>query len=283
MSYFIRVFGLSLATVGALAVSSSLHASDFHSARTAGLGGAGHAAPILTDAIYMNPAMISFLSAYSIGATWNSYSGPNDSEPNGHLANLSIQDGTNSIFQAGLGYTRKAYGKQVSIGASTRLFERYGIGVGGKFLFGSGSRESAQDTIVSFLASPFRWLQASVIADNIIQGDKTKQWGLRREYILGLKANIEGILILYFDPHLAPNDVESSYGYELGAELPLMGDLYIRGGVNRNSFQPHLGTYGDGHSIGIGVVFPRLSLDAAMIKSKEPIRTNNWTVSITII
>lgn len=275
---------LFLGFFGTIALlSGSASATDFQSARTAGLGGAGHAAPILTDAIYMNPAMISFLNAYSVTVTRNSYSGPEDSEPKGHILNASVQDGTNSLFQAGVGYTRKAYGKEVNIGASTRLFENYGIGVGGKFLFGSESRSSAQDSIVSFLASPFKWLQSAVIVDNAVQTEKTREWGLRREFILGMKVNLEKILLVYFDPHLTPGKDGSSYGYELGAELPLMSDFYIRGGMNRNSFQPHLGVYGRGHALGLGFSFPRLSIDAAYTRTMEPVRTNNLVFSITII
>lgn len=285
MSYRFSISSrLFLGFLGTIAfVSGSARATDFQSARTAGLGGAGHAAPILTDAIYMNPAMISFLNAYSVTVTRNSYSGPDDAEPKGHILNASIQDGTNSLFQAGVGYTQKAYGKEVNLGASTRLFQNYGIGIGGKFLFGSDSRNSAQDSIVSFLASPVSWIQAAIVVDNAVETAKTKEWGLHREFILGMKVNLEKILLVYFDPHLTPGKSGSSYGYELGAELPLMSDFYIRGGINRNTFQPHLGEYGRGHALGLGFSFPRLSIDAAYTRTMEPMRTNNLIFSITII
>ena len=39
-------------------------AADFQSPRTAALGGAGHAAPMLNDAIYLNPSFVSFMPSY---------------------------------------------------------------------------------------------------------------------------------------------------------------------------------------------------------------------------
>ncbi|MBC7385717.1 MAG: hypothetical protein H7301_06100 [Cryobacterium sp.] len=268
----------------ALVAASGASASDFQSARTAGLGGSGHAAPILTDAIYMNPAMIAFLNAYSVTVTRNSYSGPDSHEPKGALLNASIQDGTNSLLAAGVGYTRKSFGKEVTVGASSRLFQNYGIGIGGKFLFGSESKDSAQDATVSALGSPLPWLQTSVIVDNALQTTKSKQWGLSREIILGVKVNVEKLMLIYFDPHLVPTKpAGDSYGYELGAEIPLFTDFYIRGGINRNSFQTQLNQYGRGHGFGVGWSFPRLSLDAAMTRTISPARTNNFLISITII
>ncbi len=274
--------GLKLFFFGFFAIASA-HATDYHSPRTAGLGGAGHAAPILTDAIYMNPAMISFLPTYSVSVSRNSYAGPDNTEPRGRVINASIQDGSNTLFQAGVGYTRKTYGREVHLGASTKLFEKAGIGIGGKYLFGSTSRESAQDATLSGLAAPLPWLQGGIIIDNLIETDKTKIWGRYREFKLGFKFNIERILLIYADPHLIPGKPGDSFGYEAGVEVPIMADLYLRGGLNRNSFQPHLGAYGRGHGFGFGWAFPRFSIDAALTRTFEPVRTNNFLFSFTMI
>src|SRR5665213_2788127 len=93
-------------------LSATAFATDYQSPRVAGMGGAGHAAPILNDGIYMNPAMIALLPAYSVSVSQQSSSGPDNTEPQGLIQNASIQDGTNSLFAAGLGYTRKTYGRQ---------------------------------------------------------------------------------------------------------------------------------------------------------------------------
>lgn len=264
-------------------VSLNAIATDYQSPRTAGLGGAGHAGPILTDAIYMNPAMMPFLQSYTMSISHNGYNGPDDSEPKGKLQNASIQDGTNTLFQAGVGYTRKTYGNMVNIGTSTRIFDKYGVGVGGKFLFGSASRESAQDVTVAALGSVTEWLQTGLILDNALSSDKSRQWNEGRELILAVKLNFQKMLLLYVDPHYVPSKTGSHLGIEAGFEIPLMQDLFIRGGINRDSFQPHLGAYGRGYGFGFGWSFPRISLDGSMSRTEGPVRTNNLLFSVTII
>lgn len=262
---------------------SEVQATDYHSPRTAGLGGAGHAGPILTDAIYMNPGMMPFLPAYSVSISHNGFNGPDDTEPKGRVQNASIQDGTNSLFQAGVGYTRKSYGKMVNLGASTRIFEKYGVGVGGKFLFGSESRESFQDATVSMVGTISDWLQTGFIIDNVMSPPKSRQWNEGREIIFATKINLQKILLVYFDPHYVPSKAGSHVGYEMGLELPIMADLYIRAGLNQDSFQPHLGVYGKGFGFGFGWAAPRMSIDVSLSRTMEPVRTNNMLVSITVI
>jgi hypothetical protein len=258
-------------------------ATDYHSPRAAGLGGAGHAAPLLNDGIYMNPAMMALLPAYSISASHESASGPDGSEPKSIVQNASIQDGTNSLFQAGVGYTRKSYGREINLGASTRILTQYGVGMGGKFLFGSDSRPSAQDATLSGVGGPVEWLMVGFTIDNVLETPNTKAWGQYREIILGTKANIQKLLLLYLDPHVVPSLAGQKTGYEAGVEIPLMVDLFIRAGLNKNSFQPHLGQYGDGFGFGAGWASPRISFDAAMTRTTLPVRTNNILFSITII
>src|SRR5689334_537537 len=101
-----------LSVVLLLGLCVSANASDFHSPRTAALGGAGHAGPLLNDAIYLNPSYASLLPAYSISANYVAFRGtetlPDDSHPySGNNFNLSVQDGHTEAFQAGLGYTRR--------------------------------------------------------------------------------------------------------------------------------------------------------------------------------
>ncbi len=264
-------------------VSQSLFATDYQSPRTAGLGGAGHAGPILTDAIYMNPAMMPFLNSYTVSFSHTEFSGPDGAEPKGRDQNLSVQDGTNSSFQAGLGYTRKSYGNMVHVGAATRIFEKYGVGVGGKFLFGSPVRESTKDVTISAMGQVTDSIQSALIIDNAINSDSVRQWNQGREIILATKINLQKILLIYFDPHYVPQKADPHFGYELGMELPLMSDLFIRGGVNHDAYQPQVGVYGNGFGFGFGWAFPRMSVDGAMNRTDGPIPSNSWTFSITII
>jgi hypothetical protein len=267
----------------ALSIVGSAFAADYHSPRSAALGGSGHASPLLTDAIFQNPAMMAFLPSYSISAALNKFGGPDDAEPNGRVLHASVVDGTNPAFQAGVAYTRKTYGREVNIATSAKVLPQYSAGAGLKFLFGSDSRQSAHDASLSAIGQPLSWVQSGFTVDNLVEGSQGKVWGHYREFTLGLKANIQKLLFLYFDPHYVPNKPGSHYGYQAGAEVPVMADFYLRGGLSRNSFQPHLGIYGKGFGFGFGWILPRLSVDFAIEKSTAPVKTNGMLFSLTII
>jgi hypothetical protein len=126
-------------------------------------------------------------------------------------------------------------------------------------------------------------MSAGLIIDNLIESKKTKSWGQYREFVFGTKFNVEKILLIYVDPHVIPGKPGDSFGYEAGAELPLFSDLYIRAGINKNTFQPALGGYGHGHGFGFGWAFPRISFDLAVTRTFEPARTNHLLFSVTIL
>jgi hypothetical protein len=227
--------------------------------------------------------MMAFLPAYSISGSLNKFGGPNDAEPNGRVLHASVIDGTNPMFQAGVGYSRKTYGREVHIATSAKVLPQYSAGVGVKLFFGSESRQSAHDVTLSSLGQPLSWLQTGITVDNLIEANQGKAWGRYREVTLGIKANIQKLLYLYFDPHLVPNKPGSQYGYQAGAEIPVMNDFFLRGGVSRNSNQPHLGIYGKGYGFGFGWIFPRISVDFAIEKSVSPVETSGMLFSLTII
>src|ERR1700733_8413006 len=97
-------------------------ASDFHSPRTAALGGAGHAGPLLTDSIYLNPSYASFIQSYIVSLNYGFFRGNPQPDgtyaEHGHLVNAAVQDGENSLFQAGVGATIKDDSKVINFGAS---------------------------------------------------------------------------------------------------------------------------------------------------------------------
>lgn len=254
-------------------------ASDFHSPRTAALGGAGHAGPLLNDALYLNPAFGAFLPTYSMSFNYMTFSGnPFASDTpvvgnQGRNYNVSLHDGTRpNMFQAAVGYTVREDGAFVHLGAAKSFLERWGVGMTGKmFITGGQEKRSVTDFMLStaFIASS--WLQVVAIGDNLLETEDGQARGLHREFILGTKANIMSIALVYFDPHIAPSlPAGQAFGHELGLELTPFKDIYFRFGNFRNASLPHLGgTRGRGYSFGLGWLGPRLSIDYALMRVLE--------------
>lgn len=250
--------------------ATSAYSADFHSPRTTGIGGSGHAAPLLNDATYLNPSFVSLLKSYSLSYSFLKYNGSEsqpDTNPQGFYGrsfNFSVQDGRTKMFQAGVGYTVKENRSILNVAISRSVHQRVGLGVGGKFLFpaGTGASNAIQDAIVSgtFVAS--QAIQTVLIVDNLIETDRGKTQGLYREVILGSKIIVLGQLVLYFDPHYAPS-LEGPFrlGHEAGLELSLMSDLFIRVGQFRNSNVPYQSERGNGWALGLGWVGPRIGID----------------------
>lgn len=258
-------------------LSTSGFGSDFHSPRTAALGGAGHAGPSLNDAIYLNPSYTSFLQTYSISYTFLRFNSDDlnsdgTSVFRGRNMNLSLQDGRSELFQAGVGYTRRDQSNLLTIGASKALLEQFGIGMGGKFLFPvTPGAPVVRSQMLSMTFNPTDWVQFSAIADNFIETDAGKAHGFYRELILGSKLNLQNILMIYFDPHWTPTLPGQVYGYELGAELGMFQDFFLRAGTFKNAAIPHqYGIRGRGYGFGAGWVAPRISLDYAVSHGVEP-------------
>ena len=232
-------------------------ASDFRSPRTSALGGAGHAGPMLNDGIYLNPSYASFLPSYGISLNYLAYTSPNAPDGSqlyhGHILNASIQDGSNPLFQAGVGGSLRDSGKLVNFGAAKAAIKQLGFGIGGKvYLPNAGS--NITDTNFSMTWATTSWFQASFLADNLIQSQTEVQDGFYREFTLGTKFNIMSILLLYIDPHLTPWAPNlPTYGYEAGAEITPFTDLFLRLGVFHNANLPELNnTRGAGYGLGIG-------------------------------
>ncbi len=244
-------------------------ASDYHSARTAGLGGAGHAGPLLNDSIILNPAYASFLPTYSISGSY--FMGRASTEPTkAHGYNLAFQDGRSKVFQAGASFSRREDGNFIHLGASRSFVKRMGFGIGGKFHFSDDHSLTSNSTLaVAGLVN--EWFQASFILDNLIETENSKRLGQYREVILGTKFNIKGIMMLYFDPHMIPSlKGGDTYGYEAGAELVVMSDIFVRGGMFRNAMVPAERVHGRGYGLGVGYIAPKLSLDYGVTMMREP-------------
>ncbi|MCC7442864.1 MAG: hypothetical protein IT285_14620 [Bdellovibrionales bacterium] len=251
----------------AAGTSGVSNASDFHSPRTAALGGAGRAGPFINDAIYLNPSFISYLTARSISLNFEKY---NDGGGGGRIYNFSVQDGTAPLFQAGVGFTHRDEGSLVSIGASRSLLKRIGVGVGYKLWFTDQDPVNfpkGSDAIIAVTYIAETWLQAVLVVDNFFKAKATSQRGAHREIAIGTKINVMEMLLVYFDPHWAPDLPEGRvFGHELGVEVPALKDIFLRAGHFRNAYQPAYYGRADGMGFGFAWVAPRLSLEASMTK-----------------
>jgi hypothetical protein len=262
-------------------------ASDFQSPRSAALGGAGHAGPLLNDSIFLNPSFASFLPTYSVTGNYVTFKGsdaPEGGTPSlhGRAYSLSVQDGRTEAFQAGLAYTVTEQGPFVHVGLSRGLSERLSIGVGGKFWFKSGSQRNGRDFALSATYIPSEWLQLALIGDNLIQSDAARDRDLYREFTLGTKFNVQGIVLVYFDPHVATDLTGQTYGHEVGLEFVMMQDLFLRVGGFRNSRVPFENAHGRGYGIGFGWVAPRLSIDYGISRALSPVAATAHVLGATV-
>jgi hypothetical protein len=249
-------------------------ASDFHSPRTAALGGAGRAGPLLNDAVFLNPSFASFLPTYAVGLHYGSIStGSTGDAPGsgGRNYSIQIQDGRNEIFQAGAAYTLREDGSFIHLGVSKAFFQRVGFGLSGKFYFNSRTNVNGQELVFSTTGVLANELQASFTVDNLIQSQSSRSRGLYREFVLGTKVNLQGIVLGYFDPHVTP-DLPSgeSFGFESGLEFVIQKDFFFRLGMFKNSNIPLIARYGRGFGIGAGWVAPRISIDYGIERVLEP-------------
>ena len=270
---------------GFIFISTSVLASDYHSARTDGLGGAGHAGPMLNDAIYLNPSFESFLPTYSFAFNYNWYHG-GDTQPDGssyvhgHGANASVQDGRSEMFQAGVAASQTESAQMIHLGASKSIIKQLGVGMGAKMIFPNQGDPITRDATFSVSGVIDQMFQAVLVIDNILEPNPGSL-GMYREVILGTKINIMGILLFYIDPHYVGN-LNPHWGHESGVELTIMKDLFFRGGLFLNSQIPFEATRGNGYSFGIGWLSPRMSLDGAITSVIQPVNATNFSTGITL-
>jgi hypothetical protein len=266
-------------------------ASDFQSPRTAGLGGAGHASPLLGDAIYQNPSFASYAQVHSLSFNYGNFRGGEVNTPlgpsefYGHNMNISVLDGTQeALFQAGVGYTRREDVSLIHVAGSKNVSKRVSVGAGVKMIFPndmSGSRIMDGTLSVTWITAP--WLQLALIGDNLFNAGTSK--GFYPEYTLGTKINImSGMLMIYIDPHLLANLPvgKDAFGYEAGVELPLATDIFIRAGKFQNSNAPFQYQLADGFGVGIGWVGPKLALEYSFSRTSFPMQTNAHTAGMSL-
>lgn len=266
--------------------------SDYQSPRTAALGGSTHASPMLTDAIYLNPSFGSLIGIHALTFNYTTYHGPEDengfSAFHGHLMNISVIDGTTeTLFQAGVGFTRREDSNLLHVGASKNFTRKFGVGIGGKMMFPHNtspdqSHNRITDATISTTVILARWFQTALIIDNLFQSAKEHNW--YRELTIGTRFNIMQIFYIYFDPNWVPDypDAGKRYGYEAGTEFPFMSDFFLRFGMFRHANLSFENDRGNGYSAGFGWLAPRLSLDYALSRVISPANTTVHTFGATI-
>jgi len=234
-----------------------LWAADFYSPRTAALGGAGHASPECNDAIYLNPAYLSFLKIYGISGNFQL-----DPSSNSHLFNISIADGTKGlIFHAGISYTYGKNNQLIHFSISKDILETLGLGIGGKIIWSNvPPTGKAIEAYFSIFQKITPWLQISILIDNLFS--HCAKWGLHREITLGTQWNINSIFFLFFDPLWVFNESqEKKLGYQLGLEIPFLDSLFFRLGKFQNVRMIEQRYRGEGYGIGVGWQAPKISLN----------------------
>lgn len=237
-------------------------AADFHSPRTASLGGAGHASPLGNDSIYLNPGYTPFVPTSSLGMYWTAWQTAGGAYGRNYA--VTIQDGKSEAFQAGLAHTQRDDGRFIHVGVSKSFIQRTGFGLGTKFYFPNNANWMMTDLTIGFSGLPTYWLQLALVVDNIFESEYGRNLNLTREWILGTRTNLMGIVTLYMDPIYLPSLPDANrWAFEGGAEFHVLIDLNLRAGWFYNSMVPYLSRRDRGYSVGAGWNGPRISIDYA--------------------
>lgn len=260
---------------GVLVASAS--ASDFQSPRTSALGGAGHAGPFLTDAVYLNPSYLPRVPFYAMGFNYVGYAAgafnnPTSGGTPGGNFNFSVMASSHDLpVQFGAGYTRRDDGTLIHFAASLAAGDRISFGVSSKFLTTPGGNLVASpDASLSVSAIFSDALRMSFSADNMLESFAGN--GFYREYVLGSKFKFNSSIALFADPHLSANSIggDPVFGIEAGTEIRILEYLLLRAGGFSNSTLPFQARKGSGMAAGIGLMFPRISIDYALSRVTVP-------------
>jgi hypothetical protein len=247
-----------LLTTVVILLATQAQAVEYQSPRTLALGGAGRGAPLLNDAIYLNPSYASFAPVYSVsgGYTWFEQ---------GRNYNISVQDARTELFQAGVAFTKREQNGAINIGASKAVIKQLGIGIGSKILVDDQTNKMTTDMLFSSSFIATDWMYASLIIDNILNTEEGHKRNLYRTMYLGFKFIPTRQIQVFFDPLYSPDYAAGNKaGYNLGVEFGILADFFLRVGKFVDAEVPYLNTRGDGFGYGIGWIGPKLNFDFAV-------------------
>jgi hypothetical protein len=263
---------------------NDLLAVDYQSARVLALGGSGHAAPWLNDAMYLNPSYASFNPIYSLNA---GYQWLDTANGDGRVYSASIQDSRTELFQAGLGFTRREGAGVFNVGASRLAVQQLGIGMGMKYYIPDGRlNENFMDSIFSTTFLFSRVSSAALVIDHLLEPDEGKIFGNYRTFTLGLRYVAFDAVSLYIDPFWTPNYWGPKFGYSAGIEVQGLADLFFRAGRTCNNPIAYANDRGDGFGVGLGWIAPKLAIDYGFhrmtILDRGGPQINTHAASITV-
>ncbi|MBU6374719.1 MAG: hypothetical protein KGQ59_01875 [Bdellovibrionales bacterium] len=234
--------------------------------------------------MFQNPSFASFLPVYSWAADFKALG-----EGRGRVYNVSVMDGMSQFFQAAAAYTVRDELTAVHISASKKIHPRIAFGIAGKLFFSrnKGSIDNSKNINLSATGAPFDWFQLAFIADNLLTPSATSQLGLERELVLGTKFKASEKLLFYIDPRTRLGDglkIPSNprFGYEVGSEVAIFKDLFLRVGTFKNISHPDVQTKANGFAYGIGWIAPKISFDFAMERIRVPQDRSSLTSGMTI-
>lgn len=234
------------------------HAVDFQTSRILALGTTGRGGALLNDTILLNPSLLGFQPVQSISGT---YKWVEDK-----AFNVSVIDGKNKYFQAGIGYTRMPDLDFIHLALAKRATNWLSFGTTAKRystrannLAANGQEVSGFDGGPSVsVAFPKEVtgvaLQLGLTGDNLTHKAADEKYLGPKQAGAGIKVNLRDILLLYGDyVQFFPSSSGSYNSYAGAAELSLGADLYARAGL--------FGFREKGWSLGAGWLGPKIGIN----------------------
>ena len=238
-------------------------ALEYQSARTTSLAGGGRAGCLLTDTVTLNPSMLGFYQISALSGTLN-WTTPGAGRS---LYNLSVIDGNNQWFSAGLGFTRALKGDFIRLAVSKKIDYWLSVGAHAKrFNLRAKELPPGLESFTAFdggasvtFGIPKEWLPSPLIlisltSDNLHHAQSVEKYFGPKEYGISTKVNINDLLLLYGDFIEHISYFNGGYPmYHGSAEISLGSEFFIRGGM--------FGFRSTGWSLGGGWVGPKVGLN----------------------
>ncbi len=269
--------------IGGVLFGFSGWGSDFQSPRTGALGGAGHAAPYLSDAIYLNPSYLSLSPAHALALNYLGYQTGSPPSSGGNLNISGIYSEPDLVAQWGAALTQRLDGNLLHVAVSSQMAERFSVGVGSKFYFSNTNSGILADLLLSMTFVPLNWFRFSIITDNLLESIGGSVFS--REFGLGTRFSLNSLYSLLIDSHFNPTLQSIGlplWGYELGVEYNLLEYFFLRVGGGQNSTLSFLANRGDTLALGIGASFPRFSFDYSYVRVLSSARTFSHQLGVVI-
>ena len=169
------------------------------------------------------------------------------------------------------------------VGSKALIPNVLSVGVSGKLgLPNDGSGQKLFEVGVAATYAVTTWMQASLTLDNLRQSDEGRARGFYREIALGTKFTIEGVCWIFFDPHWTPDLPTGEKGFNLGLELPLLNDFFLRLGKFNDSHVAFENANGSGYGMGAGWMGPKISFDYAFQRVISPLSGSAHVFGMTI-